>query len=113
MCSTWSIPAPRACTFSSTPISTRRFFLGTLHKLVTDPATSPRKTFGREVIFGAAYGAGIFALVPMLEGLGAPVFYDKLLCVPLLNLTVRALDLRTPALLSAAWFASRQEVMGY
>lgn len=65
-------------------------FLG-LYLLITDPATSPRKNFGK-VIFGAAYGAGIFALVPLLEGLGAPVFYDKLLCVPLLNLTVRALD---------------------
>jgi len=65
-------------------------FLG-LYLLVTDPATSPRKNFGK-VIFGAAYGAGIFALVPILESLGAPVFYDKLLCVPLLNLTVRALD---------------------
>jgi len=65
-------------------------FLG-LHLLVTDPATSPRKNFGK-VIFGAAYGAGIFGLVPVLEGLGAPVFYDKLLCVPVLNLTVRALD---------------------
>jgi hypothetical protein len=65
-------------------------FLG-LHLLVTDPATSPRKNFGK-VIFGAGYGAGIFALVPLLEGIGAPVFYDKLLCVPLLNLTVRALD---------------------
>jgi hypothetical protein len=65
-------------------------FLG-LHLLVTDPATSPRKNFGK-VIFGAAYGVGIFALVPVLEYLDAPVFYDKLLCVPLLNLTVRALD---------------------
>ena len=65
-------------------------FLG-LHLLVTDPATSPRKNFGK-VIFGAAYGAGIFALVPLLEALGAPLFYDKLLCVPILNLTVRALD---------------------
>src|SRR6185295_348442 len=64
-------------------------FLG-LHLLVTDPATSPRKNLGK-VIFGAAYGAGIFGLVPVLEGLGAPVFYDKLLCVPVLNLTVRAL----------------------
>lgn len=74
-------------------------FLG-LHLLVTDPATSPRKNFGK-VIFGAAYGAGIFALVPLLEGLNAPVFYDKLLCVPLLNLTVRALDRYSVAL--SAW----------
>jgi len=71
-------------------------FLG-LHLLVTDPATSPRKNFGK-VIFGAAYGAGIFGLVPLLEGLGAPVFYDKLLCVPVLNLTVRALDRASIAL---------------
>ena len=65
-------------------------FLG-LHLLVTDPATSPRKNFGK-VIFGAAYGAGVFALVPLLEAWAAPAFYDKLLCVPSLNLTVRALD---------------------
>jgi TPR repeat protein len=74
-------------------------FLG-LHLLVTDPATSPRKNFGK-VIFGAAYGAGIFGLVPLLESLGAPVFYDKLLCVPVLNLTVRALDRGSVAL--SAW----------
>jgi hypothetical protein len=79
-------------------------FLG-LYLLVTDPATSPRKNFGK-VIFGAAYGAGIFALVPILESLGAPVFYDKLLCVPLLNLTVRALDRLSVTL--SAWLA-RQE----
>ncbi len=71
-------------------------FLG-LYLLVTDPATSPRRNLGK-VIFGAGYGAGIFALVPILEGLGAPVFYDKLLCVPLLNLTVRALDRASDAL---------------
>ena len=60
------------------------------------------------MIFGAAYGAGIFALVPLLESLGAPVFYDKLLCVPLLNLTVRALDRLSVAL--SAWFARRKWV---
>jgi len=79
-------------------------FLG-LHLLVTDPATSPRKNFGK-VIFGAAYGAGIFGLVPVLEGLGAPVFYDKLLCVPILNLTVRALDRASIAL--GAWLARQK-----
>jgi Sel1 repeat len=78
-------------------------FLG-LHLLVTDPATSPRKNFGK-AIFGVAYGAGIFALVPLLESLGAPVFYDKLLCVPLLNLTVRDLDRASVAL--SAWIARR------
>lgn len=82
-------------------------FLG-LHLLVTDPATSPRKNFGK-VIFGAAYGAGIFGLVPVLEGIGAPVFYDKLLCVPILNLTVRALDRLSTAL--NAWFARQRWVV--
>lgn len=65
-------------------------FLG-LHLLVTDPATSPKKNFGK-VIFGAAYGAGVFLAYALLGMFGAPRFYDKLLCVPLLNLTVRALD---------------------
>jgi hypothetical protein len=81
-------------------------FLG-LHLLVTDPATSPRKNFGK-VVFGAAYGAGIFGLVPVLESLGAPVFYDKLLCVPVLNLTVRALDRGSIAL--SAWLARQRWV---
>ena len=78
-------------------------FLG-LHLLITDPATSPRKNFGKAV-FGTAYGACIFALVPLLENLNAPVFYDQLLCVPLLNLTVRALDRASVAL--SDWFEER------
>ncbi len=65
-------------------------FLGLL-LLVTDPSTSPRKNFGR-AIFGAAYGAGVFVVYGLLDSLGQPTFYDKLLCVPLLNLTVRVLD---------------------
>jgi len=73
-------------------------FLG-LHLLVTDPATSPRKNFGK-AIFGAAYGAGVFILVAPL---GSLAFYDKLLCVPALNLTVRALDRASVAL--SAWIA--------
>ena len=76
-------------------------FLG-LHLLVTDPATSPRKNFGK-VIFGAAYGAGVFVLYGWLGSLGAPQFYDKLLCVPVLNLTVRALDRASIAL--SAWLS--------
>ena len=76
-------------------------FLG-LHLLVTDPATSPRKNFGK-VIFGAAYGAGVFLVFSLLDSLGQPTFYDKLLCVPVLNLTVRALDRWSIA--AAAWFA--------
>ncbi len=65
-------------------------FLG-LHLLVTDPSTSPRTPFGR-VIFGVAYGAGVFALYALLGSLGLPTFYDKLLCVPLLNLLVPSID---------------------
>jgi hypothetical protein len=65
-------------------------FLG-LHLLVTDPATSPRKTPAK-IVFGALYGAGVFGMYILLAALGAPRFYDKLLCVPALNLSVRALD---------------------
>ncbi|MGQ0737020.1 MAG: hypothetical protein ACT4QD_25650 [Acidobacteriota bacterium] len=65
-------------------------FLG-LHLLVTDPSTSPRTTFGR-VIFGIGYGAGVFGLYGLLGMLGLPTFYDKLMCVPLLNLAVPSID---------------------
>jgi Na+-translocating ferredoxin:NAD+ oxidoreductase RnfD subunit len=65
-------------------------FLG-LHLLVTDPSTSPRTTLGR-VIFGVMYGLGVFILYSLLGALGLPTFYDKLLCVPLLNLAVPAID---------------------
>jgi len=65
-------------------------FLG-LHLLVTDPATSPRTTLGK-MIFGALYGGLAFALFGLFSRLGVPTFYDKLLPVPVLNLTVRWLD---------------------
>lgn len=65
-------------------------FLG-LHLLVTDPATSPRTRFGK-LIFGALYGGAVFGLYGLLGALGVPRFYDKLLCVPVLNLSVRWLD---------------------
>ena len=65
-------------------------FLG-LHLLVTDPATSPRRYIGK-TIFGALYGTAVFGLYSVLAWAGAPTFYDKLLCVPPLNLTVRWLD---------------------
>jgi hypothetical protein len=65
-------------------------FLG-LHLLVTDPSTSPRTPLGR-AIFGVGYGAGVFALYAVLSSLGMPTFYDKLLCVPLLNLAVPWID---------------------
>jgi hypothetical protein len=81
-------------------------FLG-LHLLVTDPATSPRKNFGK-AIFGAGYGASVFVLYGLLDNMGAPQFYDKLLCVPLLNLTARVLDHASVAL--SAWLARRRWV---
>lgn len=65
-------------------------FLGSL-LLVTDPATSPRRMTGK-VIFGALYGAAVIVLYAILEWFHAPQFYDKLLCVPILNLMVRAID---------------------
>lgn len=71
-------------------------FLG-CHLLVTDPATSPRKAFGK-IVFGALYGAGVFGMYRLLVLIGAPEFYDKLLCVPILNLTVRGLDRTSEAL---------------
>lgn len=65
-------------------------FLG-LHLLVTDPSTSPRTPLGK-TIFGALYGFGVFGLYALLGASGVPTFYDKLLCVPLLNLSVRGID---------------------
>ncbi len=65
-------------------------FLG-LHLLVTDPSTSPRSPLGK-TIFGAGYGLGVFGLYAVLGAIGAPTFYDKLLAVPLLNLSVRGID---------------------
>ncbi len=71
-------------------------FLG-LHLLVTDPSTSPRTPPGK-LVFGALYGAGVFGLYALLGMAGAPTFYDKLLCVPLLNLSVRGIDAGVAAL---------------
>ena len=71
-------------------------FLG-LHLLVTDPATSPRRALGK-IIFGFMYGAGVFFIYRLLSGMGAPEFYDKLLCVPFLNLMVIALDKSSDAI---------------
>ncbi|HXV59209.1 MAG TPA: SEL1-like repeat protein, partial [Vicinamibacteria bacterium] len=65
-------------------------FLG-LHLLVTDPSTSPRTTLGKG-LFGTLYGLGVFGLYSLLGAIGAPTFYDKLLCVPLLNLSVKWID---------------------
>ncbi len=65
-------------------------FLG-MHLLFTDPSTAPRTEAGR-LLFGALYGAGVVAGYALLAGAGLPTFYDKLLPVPLLNLSVGLLD---------------------
>ena len=65
-------------------------FLG-MHLLFTDPSTSPRTEGGR-IAFGVMYGAGTILLAGLLGTVGAPTFYDKLIPIPILNLTVRWLD---------------------
>jgi hypothetical protein len=67
-------------------------FLG-MTLLITDPATSPTNPLGK-LIYGALYGAGVFALYTALGVYGgAPwgaevTYFDKLLAVPVLNLLV-------------------------
>ena len=95
---------------SNIPVSV---FLG-LHLLVTDPATSPRTKLGK-LLFGGIYGAAVFVTYGALSWFGAPEFYDKLLSVPALNLSVRALDRASEALagklrsLAPVWTWSPQQ----
>jgi hypothetical protein len=65
-------------------------FLG-MHLLFTDPATSPRTDLGR-IIYGVLYGLATVLLYDWLLRAGMPGFYDKLLPVPLLNLSARLID---------------------
>jgi Na+-translocating ferredoxin:NAD+ oxidoreductase RnfD subunit len=65
-------------------------FLG-LHLLITDPSTSPRSNTGR-VVFGVLYGLGVAITFKLLDVSDAPQFWDKLLPVGLLNLSVPAID---------------------
>jgi hypothetical protein len=65
-------------------------FLG-LHLLVTDPVTSPKTNTGK-LLFGLLYGLSVMLLFEILEYFGAPTFYDKLLAIPLLNLSIIFLD---------------------
>ncbi len=65
-------------------------FLG-MHLLFTDPSTAPRTELGR-VCFGVLYGLGTAVLYVVLGRAGVPTFYDKLLLVPVLNLSVQVLD---------------------
>jgi hypothetical protein len=59
--------------------------------LFTDPATSPRTLVGR-IAYGALYGLTTVWLYDVLLSANTPGFYDKLLQVPLLNLSVKLLD---------------------
>lgn len=65
-------------------------FLG-MHLLFTDPSTAPRTELGR-LMFGAIYGMSTIVLYELLARAGLPTFYDKLLQVPLMNLTIQRLD---------------------
>jgi hypothetical protein len=65
-------------------------FLG-MHLLFTDPSTSPRTELGR-IVFGALYGLSTVLLYQVLNGMGLPTFYDKLLQVPILNLSIQLID---------------------
>jgi hypothetical protein len=65
-------------------------FLG-MHLLLPDPSTSPRSELGR-IIFGVCYAISIVALYALLGRIGAPTFYDKLLAVPIMNVTIKSID---------------------
>ena len=65
-------------------------FLG-MHLLFTDPSTAPRTELGR-IGFGVLYGLGTVVLYVVLGRAGVPTFYDKLLLVPVLNLSIQLLD---------------------
>jgi hypothetical protein len=80
-------------------------FLG-MHLLFTDPSTSPRTELGR-LIFGAIYGLSTVALLAVLGKLGAPTVYDKLLQVPIMNLSVRLLDRGTRSRMLRAFDPAR------
>ncbi|MEP6961764.1 MAG: hypothetical protein ABI995_06790 [Acidobacteriota bacterium] len=65
-------------------------FLG-MHLLFTDPATAPRTELGR-IFYGALYGLSTIGLYHWLGSAGLPTFYDKLLQVPFLNLSIQRID---------------------
>ncbi len=72
-------------------------FLG-MHLLFTDPSTSPRTEPGR-IMFGIIYGLANVLLYDLLGRAGIPSFYDKLLPVPLMNLSIKLID----RVASAGW----------
>ena len=94
-------------------------FLG-MHLLFTDPSTSPRTELGR-VIFGILYGLSTVALYALLWRAGLPTFFDKLLQIPVLNLSITLLDRAARSTLLRAfdpaavgrWLAPRQRHLAY
>jgi hypothetical protein len=94
-------------------------FLG-MHLLFTDPSTSPRTELGR-IIFGALYGLSTIALYSLLGNMGLPTFYDKLLQVPVLNLSIKLIDRAARSKLLRAcdpgqlaqWLAPRRRHLAY
>jgi hypothetical protein len=88
--------------------------------LFTDPATSPRTLLGR-IFYGVLYGLSTVLLYDLLLSWNTPGFYDKLLQVPLLNLSVKLLDrlaasLRRKAIDLSAWardWAPRRRHLAY
>ena len=79
-------------------------FLG-MHLLFTDPSTAPRSEAGR-IMFGVLYGLSTVALYSLLGHVGVPTFYDKLLLVPVLNLSIQLLD----RLAAASWLSQFERV---
>jgi hypothetical protein len=65
-------------------------FLG-MHLLFNDPSTSPATELGR-IMYGALYGLSTIVLYQLLGSAGMPTFYDKLIQVPFLNLSIQGLD---------------------
>lgn len=94
-------------------------FLG-MHLLFTDPATAPRTELGR-IIFGALYGLSTVVLYQLLGSHGMPTFYDKLLQVPVLNLSIIGIDRvarskvfrRFDPSKIGAWLAPRRRNLAY
>jgi len=87
-------------------------FLG-MHLLFNDPSTSPRTELGR-IIYGTLYGLSAIALYQLLGSAGMPTFYDKLLQVPILNLSAKWIDrVAGPTLTLGRSLTVRQRNLAY
>ena len=59
--------------------------------LVTDPVTSPKTRTG-QLAYGCLYGVGIVTGYVLLNHFGYPLYYDKILPVPILNYLAPYID---------------------